>query len=104
MQKVIECADWNGATGSFNCKARGMGRKRILGEESGALKFPWVFGSEVIPLMDLCNSPLKLEGGKEIQPRGTHKCPPRGLLAGLSYNFWDGKSTLKDMEELLRRT
>lgn len=27
-----ECADWDGANGSFNCKARGMGRKGRIWE------------------------------------------------------------------------
>lgn len=33
MQKVIECEDWDGATGSFNCKARGMERKGRIWEK-----------------------------------------------------------------------
>lgn len=41
MRKVIECADWNGVTGSFDCKAKGDGKtERDLG---GTLEFPWVF-------------------------------------------------------------
>lgn len=62
----------------------------------------WIFGSEIITLIDQWNCPLKLEG--KYKPKLKESTSAQRGSSGFSCILWDGKSNLKDSEGLLSRT